>query len=126
MSDASQGRFAYDGLERVIHEKARLGIMSSLVSHAGGLPFGDLKELCVLTDGNLSRHLRILEEAGLVAVTKRPRRGRPQTWCRVTDIGRQRFLDYIAVLESVVADALATRTPQSVKPSPLREGINPA
>ena len=43
------GRFAYDGLERVVHEKARLGIMTSLVSHPRGVVFADLKELCNLT-----------------------------------------------------------------------------
>ena len=48
---ASSGRFAYDGLERAIHEKARLGIMTSLVAHPSGLAFADLKQLCDLTDG---------------------------------------------------------------------------
>ena len=53
------GRFAYDGLERVFHEKARLGIMTSLVTNPRGLVFSDLKEFCALTDGNLSRHLQV-------------------------------------------------------------------
>ena len=61
----STGRFAYDGLERVIHEKARLGIVTSLATHPQGLLFNDLKEMCSLTDGNLSRHLQILHEAGI-------------------------------------------------------------
>ncbi|MES1213362.1 MAG: transcriptional regulator, partial [Singulisphaera sp.] len=52
---AAQGRFAYQGLERVLHEKARLGIMTSLVTRPEGLLFNDLKRLCDLTDGNLSR-----------------------------------------------------------------------
>ena len=59
------GRFAYEGLERVFHEKARLGIMTSLISQPRGVVFADLKELCHLTDGNLSRHLQVLHEAGL-------------------------------------------------------------
>ena len=54
------GRFAYDGLDRVLHEKARLGIMTSLVTRPEGLLFGELKRLCALTDGNLSRHLDAL------------------------------------------------------------------
>ena len=58
----SDGRFAYDGLDRAIHEKARLGILTSLVAHPNGLLFSDLKELCSLTDGNLNRHLAVLEE----------------------------------------------------------------
>jgi DNA-binding transcriptional ArsR family regulator len=99
------GRFAYDGLDRVIHEKARLGILTSLATHAEGLPFGDLKTLCALTDGNLSRHLQVLQEAGLVEVLKGTKGNRPQTLCKLSAGGRQKFLDYISVLESVVADA---------------------
>ena len=73
------GRFAYDGLERVLHEKARLGIMTSLVMRPEGLLFSDLKRLCALTDGNLSRHLDVLKEAGLVEVWKGFENRRPQT-----------------------------------------------
>ncbi len=56
-SSGQTGRFAYDGLDRVIHEKARLSVLTSLVAHPKGLVFGDLKQMCGLTDGNLSRHL---------------------------------------------------------------------
>lgn len=101
----TSGRFAYDGLERVFHEKARLGIMTSLVTHPKGLLFGDLKELCRLTDGNLSRHLQVLHDAGFVEVWKGYHQNRPQTLCRLTDEGRGRFLEYITVLENVVDDA---------------------
>src|ERR1700732_1680567 len=83
----SSGRFAYEGLERVIHEKARLGILASLASKPDGLLFGDLKELCSLTDGNLSRHLQMLQEAGLVEVWKGFKKNRPQTLVRVTELG---------------------------------------
>ena len=118
------GRFAYEGLERVFHEKARLGIMTSLVSHPKGLVFSDLKELCALTDGNLSRHLQVLHEACLIEVWKGFHRNRPQTVCKITDEGRRRFLEYINVLENVVADAL-----QATKPAPgtsFSEGWSPA
>ena len=100
------GRFAYEGLDRVIHEKARLGIITSLSTHAQGLLFNDLKELCALTDGNLSRHLQILTEAGVVEVWKGYKNNRPQTLCRLTEDGKKRFLDYVSVLESIVADAM--------------------
>ena len=99
------GRFAYDGLDRVIHEKARLSVLTSLIAHPKGLVFGDLKEMCALTDGNLSRHLQVLEEAGLVAIEKGYDRNRPQTVCRITPQGRRRYLDYLTVLEQVVRDA---------------------
>jgi DNA-binding HxlR family transcriptional regulator len=97
--------FSYEGLDRVMHEKARLGIMTSLMSHAKGLAFGDFKGLCGLTDRNLSRHLQTLEEAGLVEIIKTFERKRPLTTCRLTAAGRKRFLDYIEVLEQVVRDA---------------------
>ena len=125
-ADESLGRFAYDGLERVFHEKARLGIMTSLVTNPRGLLFSDLKELCALTDGNLSRHLQVLHEAGFVEVCKGFERNRPQTTCRITDVGRARFLEYITVLENVVADALtATRAAPSTGKG-LAGGVSPA
>src|SRR5499427_8997615 len=98
-------RFAYAGLDRVIHEKARLGVLTSLVGHPKGLVFGDLKELCGLTDGNLSRHLQVLEDAGLIEIEKGYDHNRPQTICRITAEGRRRYLDYLGVLEQVVRDA---------------------
>ena len=97
--------FAYDGLDRVIHEKARLGMLTSLAANAKGLSFADLKSLCGLTDGNLSRHLQVLQEAGLVEISKSFVANRPHTACRLTAAGRKRFLDYLAVLERVVRDA---------------------
>jgi DNA-binding MarR family transcriptional regulator len=101
------GRFAYEGLERVLHEKARLGIMTSLVTRPEGLLFTDLKRLCALTDGNLSRHLDVLREAGLVEVWKGFENRRPQTLCRLTAEGRQRFVAYLEQLEQVIRDASA-------------------
>ena len=97
--------FSYDGLDRVMHEKARLGVLTSLVAHPKGLPFADLKQLCGLTDGNLSRHLQVLQEAGLVEISKGYAGNRPHTTCRLTASGRRRFIDYLAVLERVVRDA---------------------
>ena len=105
VKSGQMGRFAYDGLDRVIHEKARLGVLTSLVAHPKGLVFGDLKQMCALTDGNLSRHLHVLEEAELVEIEKGYDHNRPQTVCRITARGRQRYLDYLKVLEQVVRDA---------------------
>jgi DNA-binding MarR family transcriptional regulator len=124
----STGRFSYDGLERAIHEKARLGIMTSLVAHPKGLLFSDLKELCALTDGNLSRHLQVLHDEGLVEVWKGFHKKRPQTLCRLTEEGRRRFLEYINELENVIADALAAAKVAHVStpPSALAEGWTPA
>src|SRR5688572_15668602 len=98
-------RFAYEGLDRVIHEKARLSVLTSLVAHPKGVVFGDLKQMCGLTDGNLSRHLQVLQEANLVAIEKGYDHNRPQTLLRITSSGRQRYLEYLEVLEQVVRDA---------------------
>ena len=113
MSEAGHGRFAYDGLDRVIHEKARLSVLTSLVAHPKGLVFADLRNLCGLTDGNLSRHLQVLQDAGLVEIEKGYERNRPQTVCRITEEGRRRYLDYLAVLEQVVRDAAEARKPST-------------
>jgi DNA-binding MarR family transcriptional regulator len=108
-------RFAYDGLDRVIHERARLGMLTSLLAHPKGLPFGELKRLCGLTDGNLSRHLQVLQAAKFIEVSKRFAHNRPQTLCRITAQGRKRYLDYLAVLEQVITDAAAAVEGQSDK-----------
>ncbi|MGB9032548.1 MAG: transcriptional regulator [Acidobacteriaceae bacterium] len=104
-SKASEGRFAYEGLDRVIHERARLSVLTSLVTNPKGLTFGDLKQLCSLTDGNLSRHLQVLEKAKLVEIVKGHDRNRPRTACRITASGRKRYLEYLSTLEQVVRDA---------------------
>ena len=100
-------RFAYDGLDRIIHERARLSVLTSLVTHSKGLLFGDLKQLCALTDGNLNRHLQVLEAARLIVITKGVQNNRPQTFCRITALGRKRYVEYLAVLEQVLLDAAA-------------------
>ena len=117
MSDAP---FAYEGLDRVIHERARLGVLTSLAAHPKGVVFSDLRRLCGLTDGNLSRHLAVLQEAGLVQVTKGFERNRPKTVCRLTPEGRRRFLAYLDVLGQVVRDAAAARTNDGESPQPGR------
>src|SRR6202050_2445933 len=104
-TEANHAPFSYDGLDRVIHEKARLGLLTSLMAHPKGLAFADLKQLCGLTDGNLSRHLGVLQEAGLVEGTKGYEGTRPHPSCPLTRTGRRRFLDYLAVLEGLVRDA---------------------
>jgi hypothetical protein len=115
-------RFAYDGLDRIIHERARLSVLTSLITHAKGLPFGELKQLCALTDGNLNRHLTVLEDAKLVVTAKGVEHGRPQTVCRITPLGRRRYVEYLAVLEQVVLDASSAIKADT----PVRGGHNPA
>lgn len=105
------GRFSYDGLDRVVHEKARLGILTSLATYSEGLSFNDLKDLCSLTDGNLSRHLDVLREAGLIEIHKDFHKRRPQTTCILTAEGRGRYLTYIEQLAHVIRDAVPEQSP---------------
>ena len=71
-----------------------------------------MKKLCALTDGNLNRHLQVLQEALLVSLARGPDRDRPQTLYRITALGRKRYLEYLAVLEQVIVDgASAAKAP---------------
>jgi DNA-binding transcriptional ArsR family regulator len=88
-------------LNAVIHERARLGIMSALAARSA-LTFGELKTLLDLTDGNLSVHVRTLEEAGYVDVDKSFVGRRPQTTVRISRKGKLAFEHYLEVLEEIV------------------------
>jgi DNA-binding MarR family transcriptional regulator len=120
------GRYAYQGLDRVLHEKARLGIMTSLVTRHEGLLFTELKRLCALTDGNLSRHLDVLQEAGLVDAWRGTEGGRPQTLYRLTADGRARFVAYLEELEQVVRDALPKASKRPERAPDIPPGFQPA
>ncbi len=115
------GRYAYGGLERAMHEKGRLAIMTSLMTHPRGLLFGELKRMTAITDGNLSRHVDTLREAELVEVWKGYEGRRPQTLVRLTAEGRQRFIAYLAELAKVIRDA---RAKQAVLDKQTTEALN--
>jgi len=117
-----EGRFAYEGLDRLIHERARLSVLTSLLTHPKGLTFVELKAMCSLTDGNLSRHLSILEQDGMVVIEKGHEKNRPQTVCRITAHGRKRYMEYLATLEQVVKDAAKVAEPSK---SAGRSRLNP-
>lgn len=104
-SEGRANQYAYPGLDRVIHERARLSMLTSLARYSKGLRFGDLKALCGLTDGNLSRHMQVLQEAGLIDVAKSFENSRPQTTVHLTADGHKRYVEYLTVLEQVVRDA---------------------
>lgn len=88
-------------LDRVIHEKGRLAIMS-LLGGASEMAFTELRGMLNMTDGNLTTHIRTLQESGYVAVTKSFQNNRPLTTCSLTDKGRKAFTDYINLLEQIV------------------------
>ena len=110
----------------MLHEKARLGIMTSLVTRPDGVLFTELKRLCALTDGNLSRHLDVLQEAGLVEAWRGSDGGRPQTLYRLTAEGRSRFVAYLEELEQVVRDALPKAVKRPDRSTDLPPGWQPA
>lgn len=105
MKEQHEARYSYDGISRVIHEKARLSIMTSLLVHKNGLSFQELKDFCQLSDGNLSRHARILEDAGFIRVEKGFEGRRPKTDYTMTEKGKTEFLRYLGELEKIIRDA---------------------
>jgi DNA-binding MarR family transcriptional regulator len=122
----NEGRFAYEGLDRTIHERAHLSVLTSLITNPRGLTFNDLKELCALTDGNLSRHLRVLETSNLVEIVKGVDKNRSLTVCRITSNGRKRYLDYLETLEQVVRDAAQVGDKEQQKKEDLGHGLAPS
>jgi DNA-binding MarR family transcriptional regulator len=88
-------------LDRVIHEKGRLAIMSALAA-TPELSFTELRDTLGMTDGNLTTHIRILQEEGFIAVAKSYQNNRPLTTCSLTKAGRKAFASYIDLLEQIV------------------------
>lgn len=95
-------------LDDTLHVKARFGIMTLLLAWGEG-DFASLKRQLDLTDGNLGAHLRVLEDARLVAVKKRFEGRKPRTSYRVTPRGRRMFEEYLDALEEVVRAAPRSR-----------------
>jgi DNA-binding MarR family transcriptional regulator len=90
------------GLDDVVHQRNRLGILT-VVAEAEEAEFGFLQEVLGLTAGNLNRHLAVLSEAGLVAVRKKETRGgRPKTWVRISEAGRQALAREMSALEELL------------------------
>jgi DNA-binding MarR family transcriptional regulator len=88
-------------LDRVIHERGRLAIMSMLAA-SPELSFTELRDMLEMTDGNLTTHMRTLQEAGYVSIAKSYRNRRPLTTVSLTAAGRQAFANYVALLEQIV------------------------
>lgn len=101
--------YSYDGLDRLLHERARLSILTALSSESAGRSFPELRSLCGLTDGNLSRHIKVLEEANLLKA-KRTGSGRgSKTHLTLTAHGRRSFMRYLNELERVLRDARSSK-----------------
>jgi DNA-binding MarR family transcriptional regulator len=91
-------------LDRVIHERGRLAIMSMLAA-SPELSFTELRDTLEMTDGNLTTHVRTLQEAGYVSIVKSYRNRRPLTTVSLTAAGRRAFATYVALLEQIVQQA---------------------
>jgi len=109
----------HEALERIFHEPNRLAILSALCAAREGLSFGELKETCNLTDGNLSRHLKMLEEAGVVRIEKTFVQAKPRTTVHVTRKGLDRFNEYLAALSEVLDKARKAATADSPRAASL-------
>jgi len=103
------------GLDDVVHQRHRLGILT-VAAEARRVEFGYLRESLDLTAGNLSRHISVLDEAGLVEVEKGYEGRRPRTWVRITRDGRRALATEMAALEALVRRH-ATAAPQP-EPAP--------
>ena len=88
-------------LDRVIHEKGRMAIMS-LLAATPEMSFTELRDTLSMTDGNLTTHIKTLQQAGYVGVTKSVQHNRPLTTCSLTTAGRAAFKDYVELLEQIV------------------------
>ena len=88
-------------LDRVIHEKGRLAIMSMLAA-SPELSFTEMRDALGMTDGNLTTHIRTLQQAGYLSVTKSFQKNRPLTTCSLTAAGKKAFTDYINLLEQIL------------------------
>lgn len=91
-------------LDRVIHEKGRLTIMSMLAA-SPELSFTELRDGLGMTDGNLTTHIRTLQQTGYLSVTKSFQNNRPLTTCALTTAGKKAFANYINLLEQIVQQA---------------------
>jgi DNA-binding MarR family transcriptional regulator len=97
----SDERHPTQDLDDVVHQRVRLGILAVL-DEAGKADFNYVATTLELTNGNLSRHLRVLEDAGLLAIDKRIEDRRPRSWLRLTNAGRKALHAEVALLRALV------------------------
>ena len=98
---AAKGKHSAPALDRLIHERMRLGIVSALAANES-LTFRDLKNLMDTTDGNLSVHARKLEDAGYIACTKSFEGRLPKTEYKLTAAGKRALESYLSHMETLI------------------------
>ena len=109
---------AFAELDRVFHERARLGILTALVGSIDGMNLNELKEVCGLTDGNLNRHVKVLVDAKVVKVSKTGRGQTTNSSYSLTATGRKAFEKYLGALEMIVQSAQSSsKQPEGSRPT---------
>jgi DNA-binding transcriptional ArsR family regulator len=114
----------FSELHRAFHEPKRLQILSVLAATAHGLTFNELKEKTGLTDGNLSRHLKMLEQARTLRIEKTFVNAKPRTTVFLSDEGRESFLTYLKKLEEVLVQAHKATGQTATSPSSEKPDTN--
>lgn len=99
---------SFKQLDKVIHEKSRMAIMSTLASSAQ-FSFTELRNTLGMTDGNLTTHIRTLQKSGYVSVAKSFSDNRPLTTCALTRDGRTAFGGYVDLLEEIIKQARGSK-----------------
>lgn len=108
-------KHAMEELDRVFHEKARLGILTTIIATPDELNFNEIKELCGLTDGNLNRHLKVLVDNKILSVRKTGSGRNTNSQYRLSEKGHKKFTQYLEALETILK-AAQTAPKKSNKP----------
>ncbi|MEO0796684.1 MAG: transcriptional regulator [Verrucomicrobiota bacterium] len=113
----------YDKLARIFHEPKRLAMIAAVADSEKGLSFSEIKEACGLTDGNLNRHLKILEEEKIVIAKKSLAGNRARTIVKLSASGRRKFVKYLESLESALKQAAQSVGAKSPGKTTLLKGL---
>ena len=116
------GTSPYDALEKIFHEPNRLAIMSAVCAADQGTSFSEVKTACGLTDGNLNRHLKVLQEAGAVSLAKTFVDSKPRTTIFLSETGLERFEEYLSALTLVLKTAKRAIPAEGRRDVPLTAG----
>ena len=115
----------FDGLERIFHEPNRMAILSVLCTKRDGFAFTELRDRCGLTDGNLSRHLKTLEDGDIVSCRKAFVHDKPKTTVRLTAAGTRRFRAYLDTLTDILKQTKADLVAESHQASVTTTRLKP-
>ncbi|WP_309396650.1 transcriptional regulator [Cerasicoccus maritimus] len=113
----------YDNLERIFHEPKRLAMIAAIAESEAGLSFSEIKETCDLTDGNLNRHLKLLEEEKIVIAKKSLAGNRARTIVRLSAAGRRKFVKYLESLEIALQQAAQSMGAKSKSKASVLKGV---